>query len=192
MWREFTGPDAQSGLQDGRPSAQDAPCGKCGGCRGWNWGPVGRGPPARSQGVLRSWRLPRSCRLRWAWPPWVLVWMLLWGQPCTPSSRTRDKDSFCSPLSLSYSLGSFLPARSPFLASVGKATGKGGESAHLWPLPPPRVGGQSLQTRQCWGALPLSGGLGPGGPCHVALPGAASLWCFGSLQGKRGFLRVQP
>ena len=79
----------------------------------------------------------------------------------------RDRDPFCSPLSLSYSLGSFLPARIPFLASVGKATGKRGESAHLWPLiPPPPWEVRACRHGGAGGPAPLWGARA-GGPFLV-------------------------
>lgn len=98
LWREFPGPDAQSGLRMGGRAPRMHPVGSVGGCRGWDWGPVGRGTPARPQGVLHSWGQPRSCRLGRAWPPRVLVWMLRpWGPrrcgaspaPLLPAPGTR-------------------------------------------------------------------------------------------------------
>lgn len=48
LWGEVTGPDTQSGLQDGPPSAQDAPCGKCGGVSGLELGAGGPRSPCSS------------------------------------------------------------------------------------------------------------------------------------------------
>lgn len=125
-------------------------------------GPADSGGPGR----LVSWRGCRVCGARAA------------------SSHTWGEDPFCGPGASGLAQEASFPQGFPSVASVDKATGKGGELSQLWPAP--AVGGQGPQTRRCSGPLPL-----PGGPCHVAVPGAASLLPSGSLQGKRGFLRAQ-
>lgn len=170
----------QSGLQDGRPSAQDAPCGKRGGCRGWNWGPVGRGTPARPQGVLRPWGPPSPCRLRRAWPPCVLVWWLRLRSPhcfraspapLPPAPGVRTPSVAPEPLLNS---GSSLPARIPVCRLCGQSQRRGGRMGPVVaPHPPWEV--RACRHSGAQGPLPLPRGSGRGplpcGPsrCSVAL-----------------------
>lgn len=138
------------------------------GCRGWNWGPVGRGTPARPQGVLHPLGAAQALQAQAGLAALCLVWWLrLRGPHCfraspvplppAPGVRTPSVA-----LNLCFNSGSSLPQGFPSVASVGKAIGEGAEWADCGPAPPWEIRARRYSGAQ--GPLPLSEGSGRG-PC---------------------------